>query len=138
MKHPKLLNREARRLFGACVTDAGVDERRVREAVRLIVAAQRRGGLQVLTRFHRLVRLERARRSARIESATLVPPDIQTAIETRLKEVYGGGLAVEYVNDPSLIGGLKITVGSDVYDGTVKGALSSLADRFSLSSGGAV
>ena len=138
MKHPKLLDREARRLFGACVTDDGIDERRVREAVRLILAAQRRGGLQVLTRFQRLVRLERARRSATVESATIVPPDIQTDIETRLQQLYGGGLAVEYVNDPSLIGGVRITVGSDVYDGTVKGALSSLADRFSDTNGGAV
>lgn len=131
MKHAKVLNREAKRLFRACVIDDQLDERCVREAVQLVLASQRSGGLHVLSRFHRLVRLERVRRSARIESATLVPRDVQAQIESRLTQLYGGGLAVEYLNDPTLIGGVRVTVGSDVYDGTVKGALSSLAARFS-------
>lgn len=131
MKTAKLINREAKRLYRACVTGAELDERRVREAVQLILAAQRSGSLQVLSRFQRMVRLERARRSATIESATLVPGDLQAEIESQLTRLYGGGLTIEYLNDPTLIGGVRVTVGSDVYDGTVKGALSSLAARFS-------
>jgi len=131
VKHAKLVNREAKRLYHACLTGGEIDERRVREAMRLMLAAQRPGSLHVLSRFQRLVRLERVRRSATIESATLVPRDVQVQIESHLTQLYGQGLTVEYLNDPTLIGGVRVTVGSDVYDGTVKGALSSLAARFS-------
>ena len=131
MKPAKLINREAKRLYRACVTGGDLDAGRVREAVQLVLAAQRPGGLQVLSRFQRLVRLERTRRSARIESATVVPHDVRAQIESQLTQLYGDGLTIEYLNDPTLIGGVRVTVGSDVYDGTVKGALSSLAARFS-------
>jgi F-type H+-transporting ATPase subunit delta len=47
-----------------------------------------------------------------------------------LEKRYGAGLNVTYSVDPSLIGGLRIQVGSDLYDGSVKTRLEKLAQSF--------
>jgi F-type H+-transporting ATPase subunit delta len=131
MKSARLIDRDARRLFRLCEVDGRLDETRARQAVRLMIAGQRPGGLAVLSRFQRLVRLDRGRHSAKVESASPMPLEVQAQIESGLTKMYGGGLTIAYTHDPSLIGGVRVTVGSDVYDGTVKGALTALEARFS-------
>jgi F0F1-type ATP synthase delta subunit len=39
-------------------------------------------------------------------------------------------LAVSFVQNQDLIGGLRVQVGSDVYDGSIRARLAELADRF--------
>jgi F-type H+-transporting ATPase subunit delta len=39
---------------------------------------------------------------------------------------YGPGLAFTFTQKPALIGGVRIQVGGDVYDGTVQGRLAAL------------
>ena len=131
MKSPQRLDREARQLFRLCIVNGRLDEGRVRQAVRLVLDAQRPGGLAVLSRFQRLARLDQASHRAHIETVAPLPPDVLAQIESALKQRYGPALAIEYANDPTLIGGVRVTVGSDVYDGTVKAALATLATRFS-------
>ena len=131
MKATKHIHREAKQLWRLCVVDGQRDERRVRQVVQLIVDGRRPGGLAVLSYFLRLVRLDRNRRRTKVESAVPVPPDVRAHIETGLTRMYGGGLAIEYEDDPTLIGGVRISVGSDVFDGSVRGALATLAARFS-------
>jgi F-type H+-transporting ATPase subunit delta len=43
---------------------------------------------------------------------------------------YGVDLAFEFRTNPELLGGLKIRVGNDVFDGSVKGRLDRLANAF--------
>jgi F-type H+-transporting ATPase subunit delta len=131
MKSPKRVKREARELFVLCLVNGRVDEPRVRHAAQLIIGARRPGYLAVLSYFHRLVRLDLLRHAARIESAIALPAELRAHIESNLARIYGDGLALVYAVNPGLIGGMRITVGSDVYDGSVKGSLAALAERFS-------
>jgi F-type H+-transporting ATPase subunit delta len=131
MKTARHNKREARELLRHCTVNGGLDEGRVRHAVQYIIGQRRPAGLAMLSHFHRLVRLDRARHTATIESATAIPPDVGAQIESSLRQMHGNGLAVEYALDPSLIGGVRITVGSHVYDGSVRGSLAALAARFS-------
>jgi len=39
-------------------------------------------------------------------------------------------MATTFVVDPTLIAGMRLKVGSDVYDGSVKGGLAALEARF--------
>jgi F-type H+-transporting ATPase subunit delta len=130
MKTTRQAQRDARTLFRLCQVNGSLDERRVRQVVDRIIAARRAGGLATLSRFERLVRLDRARHQAKVESAVPLPRDVRTSIEAGLKGLYGQGIAASYVHDPALIGGVRITVGSDVYDGSVKGRLAALEARF--------
>ena len=118
--------RQARELLRACQTDGLMDEGRVRAAVRRVLAARPRGWVAMLEHFQRLVRLEVERRTAHIESPAGLPADLQAALEARLARAYGPGLRLRYGQEPALIGGLRIRVGSDVYDGSIKARLAAV------------
>ena len=133
MKTARRNRREARELLRYCTVNGWLDEGRVRHAVQHVIGQRRSGGLAMLSHFQRLVRLDCARHTATVESATAIPPDLRGQIESSLRRMHGDGLAVEYVVNPSLIGGVRITVGSHVYDGSVRGSLAELAARFSES-----
>ena len=121
--------RAARHVFRLCLVDGHLDADRVRLAARHVAGSGRRGSLPLLTAFERLVRLDQERRTAVVDSATPTQAPVQQAIADRLASVYGPGLDVSFRDDPTLIGGLRIKVGSDVYDGSVRARLAELAAR---------
>jgi len=121
--------RQAKQLFRLCVTGDMLDEDRARQLARGITGSGYRSSGPVFASFLRLVRLYRAQHSAVIASATPVPPDLRAAIETGLGRQYGPALTVAFACEPALIGGMRIQVGSDVYDGSVRGALETLEQR---------
>jgi F-type H+-transporting ATPase subunit delta len=43
-----------------------------------------------------------------------------------LKTKYGSDLTTEFIVDPRLLGGMRVRVGSDVWDGTVRNRLERL------------
>jgi F-type H+-transporting ATPase subunit delta len=130
MKISKQAQRDARQLFRSCSVNGLLDESRVRQVVSLLAAKKPRGYVEILSRLHRLVGLNLAQRSAKVEGAVAASPEQQTAIKADLEKRYGTGLNVTYSVDPSLIGGLRIQVGSDLYDGSVKTRLEKLANSF--------
>ena len=130
MKLTKRAKREAKELFRHCLVNDSLDESRVRDVVRHVVAAAPRECPAILSHFRSLVKLEFARRTATIESATPLPPDLQASIEAGLTRRYGPGLRTAFVQRPELIGGMRIQVGSDVYDGTVRAGLAALEKSF--------
>jgi F-type H+-transporting ATPase subunit delta len=77
-----------------------------------------------------LVRLDLARHTATVESAAPLPADLQAAIDAGLTRRYGPGLSTAFAHRPALIGGMRIQVGSDVYDGSVRAGLAALEKRF--------
>jgi len=130
MKSTKQLEREAKQLFRVCLVGGLLDEARVREAVQKVLDAKRRGSLTLLSRFQHLVKLERARHTAEVESATSLPADLRANVLSNLDRMYGPGLSTSFALNPSLIGGMRIQVGSDVYDGSVRAELASLQKKF--------
>ena len=130
MKTNRQTLREAKRLFRLCMVDGTLDENRVRQVVQGVIDSGRPGGLKVLSRFQRFVRIERAGRSAKIESPTPLAGDVRASIESDLTRLYGRGLLTSYADNPSLLGGVRITVGSDVYDGSVQARLAELEEQF--------
>ena len=130
MKINKQAKREAKQLFRFCLVHGLLDENRVRNVVQHLVAAGRRDCPAILSHFRRLVRLEIVRRTATVESAAPLPPDLQARIEAGLKRRYGPGLTAVFAQRPALIGGIRIQVGNDVYDGSVRAGLAALEQSF--------
>lgn len=122
--------REARQLFRSCQVDGVLDENRLRQAAVRLSERQPRGYLQVLSRLHRLVKLDMEQRAARVESATLLPADLQSTIASQITAKYGPGMNISFAQNPALIGGLRIQAGSDLYDGSVKTRLEKLEESF--------
>lgn len=130
MKITKQARREAKELFRSCVANGLLDDNRVRRAVQAVLAAKPRGYVAILSHFQRLVRLDLKRRTATIESAVALPSDLQSSVQNSLGRVYGPGLSISFSQNPSLLGGMRITVGSDVYDGTIRARLDALQESF--------
>jgi F-type H+-transporting ATPase subunit delta len=130
MKVSKQAQRNARQLFRSCLVNGVLDEDRVRKAVGLVLAQKPRSYLGILSRLYRLVKLEVERRAARVESATRLPPDLQKKVAEQLGKIYGPGLSVAFVQNPALIGGMRIQAGSDLYDGSVRTRLARLMESF--------
>jgi F-type H+-transporting ATPase subunit delta len=130
MKTTKQTKREAKRLFRSCLVNGLLDEGRTRQVVQRMIGSKRRGDLALLSHFRRLVKLEYTRHTAEVESALPLPPDLRTTIQAGLARVYGPGISASFAHNPGLIGGMRIKVGSDVYDGSVRARLAALEKSF--------
>jgi F-type H+-transporting ATPase subunit delta len=130
MKISKLARRGAKRLFRACLLNGVLDENRARQAVAQVLESKPRFFLAILTHFQRLVKLEMERRSAHIETAVPLASDMRGNVQATLSRAYGPGLNFSFAENPALIGGMRIRVGSDVYDGSVRGRLAALEESF--------
>jgi F-type H+-transporting ATPase subunit delta len=130
MKTNRQAKREAKRLFHLCLVNGFLDEARARQVVQRTIDAKRRGGLALLSYFQRLVKLDYARHTAQVESAVPLPEDLRASVQSGLARTYGPGISASFIHNPGLIGGMRIKVGSDVYDGSVRARLAALEKRF--------
>lgn len=127
MKTGKQAVRDGKALFLACKVNGVVDEGRARDVVRRVLEVRPRGYLSALGYFKRLVKLDLDRRAAVVESAVPASPALETSVREQLSRRYGQGLSIRFETNPSLVGGLRVRVGSDIYDGSVAGRLEQLA-----------
>jgi F-type H+-transporting ATPase subunit delta len=130
MSRTKQAKRDAKQAFRLCLVNGLLDEGRVRELVRRVAESRNRNRLKFLSHFRRLVELDQARHTATVENATPLSADIQASIQAGLSHTYGPGLNTRFAHNPELIGGMRIKVGSDVYDSSVKARLAALQARF--------
>jgi F-type H+-transporting ATPase subunit delta len=129
MKSNRKVKRAARQLYRACLVDGLLDHGRVRQVTQRVAASPRRGSLRLLSDFRRLVRLDHDRHTALVESAAPLSSGLRDSIQVDLTRVYGPGLVASFVDNPALIGGVRIKVGSDVYDTSVRSRLAALEAR---------
>jgi F-type H+-transporting ATPase subunit delta len=129
MKTTRRTRRAARQLFRLCLVDQRLDDDRVRLVAGQIAGSKRRGALAVLSDFRRMVRLERDRHKAVVETATTLADDLRSGVQADLARVYGPGLETSFEQNPELIGGMRIRVGSDIYDGSVRARLTAIESR---------
>ena len=57
-------------------------------------------------------------------------PEQRSGVSSNLEKLYGRGLNLTFEVNPKLVGGLRVRVGSDVYDGSVAARLQQLAETF--------
>lgn len=128
------LNKESRKickeLFRSSFTDRKLDASKVRALVNSIAGAKPRHYLDILKNYHRLVRLEAEKTHAVIESAAPLDETTNSKILNDLRAKHGSDLSSEFKVTPELIGGLRIKIGSDVWDGSVRHRLDRLARQF--------
>jgi F-type H+-transporting ATPase subunit delta len=129
MKATRKTRRAARRLFRVCQVDGRPDAERVRLVTQRVAGSGRRGTLAILGDFSRLARLDRDGHRAIVESATPLPDGLRINLLRDLARVYGQGLETSFEVNPRLIGGMRIRVGSDVYDASVRAKLAALEAR---------
>ena len=126
MKVTKDAARSARQLLRLSHKDGTLNDDRIKEITTKVSEAKPRGYLAILQEFGRLVRLDVEQRQAVIETATELGAQAGNAVIEDLHLKYGNTLTAEFKVNPDLIGGMRVKVGSDVWDGSVKARLTEL------------
>jgi len=129
MKINKEIRRLSREMLRASFTDGQLDPGRIASLVDSLIAKKPRNCVAILQNYRRLFRLELEKRRARVETASGVDPEISSKLIANLKQKYGNDLTAEFVVNPQLLGGMRIRVGSDVWDGTVRNRLERLQQQ---------
>ena len=129
MRQNKEIRRLSREMLRASFTDGQLDRGKIGSLVQSLIAKKPRHYLDILQNYKRLLRLELEKRHAIIESATEVSSQTASRIGGRLKQKYGDDLTTEFIVDPTLLGGMRVRVGSDVWDGTVRNRLNLLQQQ---------
>ena len=129
MKVRKETRQLARALLRASFTDGQLDNGRVSSVVQSLISKKPRDYIKVLEDYKNLLRLELEKRHARIEIASELDDETRSKILATLKKKYGNDLTTEFVNNPALLGGVRIRVGSDVWDGSVRNRLQRLEQQ---------
>lgn len=120
------VKRIARDMVRASFTDGQLDPGRVHSLIDSLVARNPRGFYRILDTYKRLLRLEIEKRHAVIESATPLDQQTTSRVAMALGKKYGSDLTSEFKVNPELLGGMRIRVGSDVWDGSVRNRLERL------------
>jgi F-type H+-transporting ATPase subunit delta len=126
MKISKEARRNSRLLFRACLVNGKLDESRAKDVVGKVAAAKPRGYMGILQAFSSLVKMEIERQLAVVECATPLTNEMQANLKTSLSQKYGRDLTLDFQIRPELLGGIRVKVGSDVWDGSVKARLEAL------------
>jgi len=130
MKISKDAQRIARQLLRSSIVDGKIDDSRVKTITRKVVDTKPRAFLQVLTAYAKLLRLEMEKRHAVVETAVEIQPNTRKSVEDDLRAKCGSDLTFDFLINPALLGGMRVKVGSDVWDGSIKARLQILQEAF--------
>lgn len=129
MKSTKDARKVSRQLFRHSLTSGKLDEEKISQMVQTVLATKPRRYIDVLKDYQRLLHLEVEKRHAVIESATPLNRTLGDQIVANLKSRYGEDLTTEFRTNPELLGGLRIKIGNDVWDGSIKNRLDQLQEQ---------
>lgn len=129
MKINKETRQLSKQLLRASYVDGRLDSARIASLVHSLIEKKPRNYIGVLDAYKRLLRLEVEKRTATIESASELAPDAARDLVDNLKQRYGADLSANFVVNPDLLGGMRIRVGSDVWDSSVRNRLQRLQQQ---------
>ncbi|MCP4850041.1 MAG: F0F1 ATP synthase subunit delta [Verrucomicrobiaceae bacterium] len=129
MKISKDAARAARQLLRLSHKDGRLDDGRIKEITSRIAESKPRGYLGILQEYARLLRLESEKLEALVESAIELGAQTGNDLVNDLRAKYGGDLNAEFRVNPELLGGMRVKVGSDVWDGSVRARLNQLKNN---------
>ena len=129
MSPSKKINRLAKRLIVLASVDGELDETSLWQAISLL---KERGFKQLLPLL-KVLRIKVARAVARqtleVTSSNPLSEGALAALEKEFNEKYQRRLRLKTVIDPSMIGGLQVRIGDDVYDASLMAQLNRLANE---------
>jgi F-type H+-transporting ATPase subunit delta len=126
MKLSKEARAGAKALFKCCSGPTGVDAGRVKAVIDQIRSKKPAGSAQILHEFFRLIRLELDKHTAHVETASELSESSRASMEAALRKKFGSHVGVQYSLEPALISGVRVRLGSDVWDANVRERLKSL------------
>jgi len=128
MKLSREARRIARQLFASSMVQGRLDQSRSLMIADTIIAMRPRHAFEIIKEFTRLTRLYLNMHQAVIESALPLDSTIQAEIAASLQR-HDDQVNISILVNPSLLGGTRIRLGSNVWDGSVAAKLQSLKNN---------
>jgi len=119
----------ARQLYKMSFVDGRLSDERVEGVLAYIEKAKPADTLAVLKAYQRLVVAEVARNVAVVEHAGSISPQTLQSIASSLSKKYNRPVTATAKPNPSLLAGLRVRVGDDVYESSIAGQLSQLGSN---------
>ena len=132
MKVSKQARRDAKLLYKGCLKNGLLQEDSVTKTVQAVVDRKPRAYIQILNHLLKLVKTDIHSRTARIESADSLDDATRKSVEKLLVDRYGTSLMISFDVNPALIGGMRLQVGSDVYDASIRSRLQKIEESFAV------
>lgn len=129
MKRDKKITQFAKKLVELSKDNGVVTEARVGEVLAGLKQVQHRQPLLVLKTFLSYLRRELALQTAVVSTPASLSAESLQAIETKFTNIYGRPISAVTQQDTSLIAGVRVRVGDDVYDASIAGRLQRLAEN---------
>jgi len=123
-KQTKLL---AKQLFKLSLVNGSVSSEQVAGVLGWIEKHQPRHVTSLLKTYHRYISAEVAKSRAIVEHAGAVNDATLKSIEAAMTKRYGRTVTATAKAHPALLAGLRVRVGSDVYESSVAGQLATLS-----------
>ena len=128
MKRDQKIIKLAKKLLELSMDNGVVTESKVAEVLAGFQQVKHRHHLAVLKTFLNYLRREVALKTAVVSTPTGLSDDALRAIEAQFSELYKRPVNAVTQPDTSLIAGVRVRVGDDVYDASVAGRLQRLAE----------
>ena len=128
MKVSKVAQSTARRIFRLCSKGGQLNEKHLKTAIKKLAADKPRDYRGTLQALRRLVRAEMADKQVTVESAVDINKATYSKVKKSLCSQYGDDLNFDFKVNPELLGGMRIRVGNDLFDGSVKARLERLQE----------
>src|SRR3954463_12898822 len=128
MRADKKTKALAKQLFKLSLVNGAVSPEQVTGVLGYIEKNVTRGQLALLQLYQRAITAELAKSNAVVEHAGPVSEATLKSIEAAMTKKYSRAVAVPAKPNPKLLAGLRIRVGSDVYESTVAGQLANLSN----------
>ena len=131
MKIPREAQQTARKLYQVCLgADGSIVPEKLQAVVQYILKTRPRFTANILQRLYELCRLNISQNTAKVTSAHPLG-QMQNVLTSKIKNAFPTVKDFEFIVDPSLIGGLRLQLGSNVWDGSIKEKLKLIQEQLS-------
>ncbi len=129
LMNPSIQNAQKLKVLDAVAERIGMMPQ-MRNFVAVIMDHQRLGELgEILNQYHAVVDEQANVAEVQITSANPLNDQDRAELESQAARLAGGRLRATYLQDPSLLGGAIVRIGSTVYDGSIRAQLQQLKQK---------
>ena len=119
---------QSRALFALCLTGGQLDEEKTRSVIQVLKRKKLRNLRGLLTGLLKRAEHHLHERAISIESAAALSASETDAAFTLIEGRFGASRWKRHAIQPKLIGGMRIQIGSNVWDDSIAGRLKKLQD----------
>ncbi len=129
LMNPAIAGEQKLKVLDAIAVRIGIQPQ-VRNFIAVIMDHQRLGDLdEILGEYHVVADADAGLAEAEITSARTLDGGDRAQLEDQVSKLVGSRIRVTYKEDPTLLGGAVVRVGSTVYDGSIRAQLQQLKQK---------